>query len=687
MHEKTSIIVTTFGSDSYYTQACLESIRAWKGEHHELIVVTHDETPLLRAYLESARAEGLIDMLVFTVSGHGHTRGYNLGVQHSTGDVLFNICNDILIGPEIVDHCARQLREDPQIGIVGWHWYSEGTRWVDERIPNATIRDSENPYLSPDHVENIESAPWFTGRYFRGIGGKKWIQLCNTSFFGIRRETLDKVGGGFGWQYEHYWADDFLNYAVLDQGLDIRHFDQRFRRREHFHEFQYENMHAADRERHADRVLNNRAFLEAIRPLNGGMTEGESAFLHLLASSVPDGSTVTNLGVWLGSSAIVLLEALREKNIRFHFIDCFDLPGISAMSAQPPVTQEQFMANIGPYVRNGHEVVVNRANSLELEEIPRSDFVFVDAGHTAECVTHDAALVKACLKARGVAAFHDYGQSSWPAVKPTLDEAFGSIGAHETVGVYRDSDEDRLEYRWKDKPEPLERAVDDNEGSNPLRVYFDTNQKRSIIHKWLHYFDVYQCYFERFRGRECVFLEIGVEHGGSLEMWREYLGSSARVVGIDIDPRCSKLAPSDVEVFIGDQSDPGFLSGVLEVLGGIDVVVDDGGHSMEQQLRAFEHLYPAVRPGGVYVVEDAHTSYFPEYGGGLRRPGTFMEFAKGQIDQLNAWHSRDCESLLVDEFTRTTLAMHFYDSMVVFEKAKRSKPSAAVVGVPNPALT
>jgi hypothetical protein len=73
--EPISIIVTTYGTDTLYTQACLEAIRRWKNGHHELIVVTLDESPLLQAYLEACVAEGLIDRLVYTSSGHGHTRG------------------------------------------------------------------------------------------------------------------------------------------------------------------------------------------------------------------------------------------------------------------------------------------------------------------------------------------------------------------------------------------------------------------------------------------------------------------------------------------------------------------------------------------------------------------------------------------------------------------------------------
>jgi hypothetical protein len=291
--------------------------------------------------------------------------------------------------------------------------------------------------MSAREAENIRTAPWFTGRTFAALNGSKSLYLCNTSFFGIRRELLDCIGGGFGSQYTHYWADVFLNYAVLDQGLDVRHFEVKFRRDEFMSEHQYKHTDVADRRRHEDDLRYEGEFLPAIRLLGGGMSEKESMFLHVLARAIPDGATVTNVGLWRDSSAIVLLDALKAKRINFHFIDAFDLPGVSAMSAQPPVCREECLKYLQPFVGNRHTVRIIRANTLELERFPKSDFVFLDAGHTEQCIRHDARLTRACLTARGVAAFRDYGCPSWPAVKPALDRVFDGIQCHETVGVFR----------------------------------------------------------------------------------------------------------------------------------------------------------------------------------------------------------------------------------------------------------
>jgi hypothetical protein len=102
---------------------------------------------------------------------------------------------------------------------------------------------------------------------------------------------------------------------------------------------------------------------------------------------------------------------------------------------------------------------------------------------------------------------------------------------------------------------------------------------------------------------------------------------------------------------------------------------------MGQQIATFEEVYPRMTPDGCFLIEDLHTSYWAKFGGGYRRAGTFMEYAKGLTDQLNAWHSHSTdEGFVVDEFTRTTKSMHFYDSIVVFERGVVEKPHAEKTG-------
>ena len=189
------------------------------------------------------------------------------------------------------------------------------------------------------------------------------------------------------------------------------------------------------------------------------------------------------------------------------------------------------------------------------------------------------------------------------------------------------------------------------------------------MRKWSHYYGIYTEYFEQFRGKEITVLEIGVDRGGSLEMWRDYFGPQARIAGLDI--KRPEEVPEGVEIRKGDQGDIKFMQELGEELKP-DIVIDDGGHTMAQQLISISALYHNTR--SLYCVEDTHTSYFADYGGGLRFRGSFVEFAKESVDKLHAWFSRDKESLKPDQFTLTTTGIHFHDSLCIFEKGDHPGP-------------
>jgi hypothetical protein len=207
---------------------------------------------------------------------------------------------------------------------------------------------------------------------------------------------------------------------------------------------------------------------------------------------------------------------------------------------------------------------------------------------------------------------------------------------------------------------------------NDLEKYFRENEGR-LIHKWAHYFDVYDRHFARFRNQEIIILEIGVSHGGSLQMWKNYFGPKAKIFGIDINPQCKSLEEENIKIFIGSQSDRKFLREVKKQIPPIDILIDDGGHSMIQQIVSYEELFGMVKENGVYLCEDIHSSYWLKYGGGHKRCGTFIEFSKNFIDLLNAYHTEQ-KSLKVNEFTDTVDSLHYYDSILVIEKKKRVKP-------------
>lgn len=222
-------------------------------------------------------------------------------------------------------------------------------------------------------------------------------------------------------------------------------------------------------------------------------------------------------------------------------------------------------------------------------------------------------------------------------------------------------------------------------GGNPLEYYFFHHRGR-LIHKWRHYFEVYHRHFARFRGRSPVVMEIGVSHGGSLQMWKKYFGRGARIVGVDIDTRCQAFAEPGVDVVIGDQADRAFHAELRSRYPQVDILIDDGGHEMTQQIVTFEELFPHVQPRGIFLCEDLHTSYNPRFGGGLRKDGTFVERAKSLVDGLHGWYGADPEvdrGVRVDDFTRSAHSIHFYDSVVVIEKRPMSEPRSFQMGTPS----
>jgi len=216
---------------------------------------------------------------------------------------------------------------------------------------------------------------------------------------------------------------------------------------------------------------------------------------------------------------------------------------------------------------------------------------------------------------------------------------------------------------------------------NDLRSIFDNNKDGKLIHKWEHYFDVYHRHLSRFRGKQVTMLEIGVSQGGSLDMWREYFGDGLALYAVDIDERCKQFEREGVTIFIGDQGDRGFLRKIREQMPPLDILIDDGGHTMKQQIRTFEELYGHVKTDGVFICEDLCTSYMRRYGGGIRKKSSFIEYSKNFIDQINAWFSENKSKLDVSEFSRSTDSLHYYSGMLVIEKGDIEPPRTLKSGV------
>jgi hypothetical protein len=216
------------------------------------------------------------------------------------------------------------------------------------------------------------------------------------------------------------------------------------------------------------------------------------------------------------------------------------------------------------------------------------------------------------------------------------------------------------------------------------------------LHKWHHYLEIYDRHLSWFlaarrrRGETgpVRLLEIGVAAGGSLQMWRKYLGPEAIIFGIDINPDCLVSADPAVQVRIGSQADEEFLRSIIEEMGGVDVVVDDGSHIASHQILSFDVLFPLLSESGLYICEDLHTAYMPNFEGGLNRDGTFIEFTKKMMDWLHDWYvtPADRKRLRYSDpygFATGVSGVCVYDSVVVVEKCRKDRPFHTIVGKNN----
>jgi demethylmacrocin O-methyltransferase len=202
--------------------------------------------------------------------------------------------------------------------------------------------------------------------------------------------------------------------------------------------------------------------------------------------------------------------------------------------------------------------------------------------------------------------------------------------------------------------------------------------------KWgLHFYTPhYNEHFNRFRNKKIVLLEIGVgghedpkAGGNSLRMWKKYFPYGS-INAIDIFDK-SSLEEKRINIFKGSQVDKEFLQGVINKIGNPDIIIDDGSHINEHMIETFKILFPLLKDGGIYAVEDTQTSYWPDFGGDsekLDNPNTILNYLKRATDCLNH------EELLLPGYEPTYLdrkiiSMHFYHNLVFVYKGDNNEGS------------
>jgi Cephalosporin hydroxylase len=190
----------------------------------------------------------------------------------------------------------------------------------------------------------------------------------------------------------------------------------------------------------------------------------------------------------------------------------------------------------------------------------------------------------------------------------------------------------------------------------------------------------YKRHFESLRKKKLKILEIGVggyedpnAGGESLRMWKFYFPKS-HIYGLDIYDK-SGLEEHRIKIFRGSQNDPNILRGIVEQMEGLDIVIDDGSHTNEHVITAFKTLFPLLADGGIYVIEDTGTSYWPQYGGDsydLNKPSTSMGFLKTLTDGLN-YESIARKDYRPSYFDQSIISLHFYNNLIFIYKGKNKK--------------
>ena len=161
-----------------------------------------------------------------------------------------------------------------------------------------------------------------------------------------------------------------------------------------------------------------------------------------------------------------------------------------------------------------------------------------------------------------------------------------------------------MKIDWEEKI-PVNKIYDKlcvfaDEDSDMEKFFLVGEHNRSF--KWLHYFEVYNRHFKKMLKKDINIMEIGVQKGGSIQIWKKVFGPNAKIYGVDIQQCCKKFEDDQVKIFIGDQEDRNFWRKIKNTIPQVDIIIDDGGHYMEQQIVTFEEMFPHVKNGGcIYV--------------------------------------------------------------------------------------
>ncbi|HTV37324.1 MAG TPA: class I SAM-dependent methyltransferase [Xanthobacteraceae bacterium] len=210
--------------------------------------------------------------------------------------------------------------------------------------------------------------------------------------------------------------------------------------------------------------------------------------------------------------------------------------------------------------------------------------------------------------------------------------------------------------------------------------------------KWGPHFytPLYHGLFCHLRDRPIRLLEIGVggydlktSGGASLAMWAEYF-PNGQITGIDIAEKRLTL-DERVRIFRGSQDDSTFIQNVSNERGPFDIIIDDGSHLPKHVVASFNILFPILKDGGIYVIEDVQTAFWPNFGGSTMHGGETVRLTRTIIECLNHAEIAVADrSRPFPEFAKQIKALRAFHNVIVIDKGDNSEPSNFAYDIGNP---
>lgn len=223
------------------------------------------------------------------------------------------------------------------------------------------------------------------------------------------------------------------------------------------------------------------------------------------------------------------------------------------------------------------------------------------------------------------------------------------------------------------------------ERKKSLRTFYSEHDGY-VSDKWSLYLDVYNEIFDKYREEKISLLEIGVQNGGSLEIWAKFFQRYGKIIGCDINKKCKNIKYKDknLHIVIGDACAEETRNSILNIQPRFNIIIDDGSHTSSDIIKAFADYFPLLEDDGLYIVEDLHCSYWERYQGGLKNEKSSMNFFKLIADILNKEHwieEKDIDSFLNRFYDYFSIDLdlleqinyvQFFNSVCVIKKKKNS---------------